>query len=80
MNQPDIVNAATSAAQPAAQNWKNIANEQVGRQSTALGSTLAQTARDLRTVASDLRSTGTIANAAQIADWAANYVDAPVRI
>jgi hypothetical protein len=70
MNQSDIVNAATQAAQKS----KTFVGRQVDRQATALGATLTQTAHDLEQIGNNLRSSGTIGSAAQVADWAAGYV------
>ena len=71
MNQSDLVNAAAQAANTS----KNVLGRQVDRQARALGSTLMQTARDLEQVGAHLRSSGTIPSAAEVADWAARYVD-----
>lgn len=71
MNQTDLVNAATQAANTS----KNLIGQQVERQAKALGSTLTQTARDLEQVGTHLRSSGTIPRAAEFADWAAGYAD-----
>jgi ElaB/YqjD/DUF883 family membrane-anchored ribosome-binding protein len=70
MNQTDIVHAATQAAQTS----KTLLGRQVDRQAASIGSTLTQTARDLQQVGSNLRANGTIASAADVADWAASYV------
>lgn len=71
MNESDIANVAARAAQQS----KTIVGRQVDRQAASLGNTLSQTARDLEHVGNDLRAHGTAAGAAQVADWAAGYVD-----
>ncbi len=70
MNQTTLTNAANTAAEKS----KNILVTQVDRQAHALGSTVTQTARDLEQIGDQLRQSGTIASAAQLADWAAKYV------
>jgi ElaB/YqjD/DUF883 family membrane-anchored ribosome-binding protein len=71
MNQTDIANVAAQAAQKS----KTIVGREVERQAASLGKTLSQTARDLQQVGNNLRSNGTVGSAAQVADWAAGYVD-----
>jgi len=71
MNQSDIINSATQAVEAS----KNLVSRQVDRQATVLGGTLSQTARDLERIGSELRSSGAMATSAQLADWAARYID-----
>jgi hypothetical protein len=75
MNQTDIVSSAAHAVEAS----KSLVGQQIDKQSTVLGNTLSQTARDLERISADLRSSGTIASAASVADWAAGYVDRAAR-
>ncbi len=70
MNQTTITNAASAAAEKS----KNIIVAQIDKQAHVLGTTVTQTARDLEQVGNQLRQSGTIGSAAQLADWAAGYV------
>lgn len=71
MNQTDIQDAAKRAAKTS----KNLLAQQVDRQSTAFGTSLSQTARDLEQIGRQLSQSGTIASAAELAERAASYVD-----
>ncbi len=70
MNQSTLGNAANTAARKS----KNLLVQQIDRQANALGKTVEQTAHDLEHIGSQLRESGTIGGAAQLADWAARYV------
>jgi hypothetical protein len=70
MNQSDIVNAATQAARQS----QNILARQADRQAASAGAALTRTAGDLKGVGANLRESGGIGAAADVMDWAADYV------
>jgi hypothetical protein len=70
MNQATLTDAANAAKVKS----KNLIAAQVDRQAHAFGSTVTQTASDLRQIGDQLRKSGTIGSAAALADWAAHYV------
>ena len=71
MNQTTLTNAAGIAAEKS----KNIITDQIDRQVHTFGANVTQTARDLEQVGEQLRQSGMISSAAQLADWAAGYAD-----